>query len=715
MSVITPFRRTSIDLDELTLSDRRHASWLKTNYSDDVWIVTDTDDDEVSATIDFRYRLADGRLLTNDARLYGTVKEYAFFVRDPRFSRIDTAQTHASAVSQQLALAHALSHRQLASYAHLQRQDVEELVQAIRFGVDGVLRASERVAAYIAQIEADPTARTRPYAGFPVARTAAGHSKNMIDPAAVMVECNLPSSAKMLPRVSWLIRQAALRNGMSHYGELAAEIPALSNVTKQALQRWLDSIDMVYVIRHDAECETLAYRPFPNGVMRVANRWGIDPVKTPVPPTELVLRLLEASATWIAHHSQAVVTCLSELEQGGDVTAAVAKCRASFSPSLTATLGDESTGNDDFVERLVEMLVTACWIPIAAFTARRYEETIELGPDALSGEDVDGWFLDCLISKTTRQRESLPVPLIVARSVQVLSDISLPARKAGADSLFSWLRPGSLGMQGIREFKPRKSLNSFADIVGARDMTEGEERSCWHWVPRQFRRFFAVLYFYRFEGADIAVLSYFLRHFDIETTRGYVTADPEIAKMWHDAGRDYVRRLAESIASGERVVGGAMGERLKKLTKLITERLRKHLFVSKEAVGEALQHAMERGGLVITPKAWVTCTCPRTRKGARKARCRAGQVLSDDIVGPSFADAGPPVCKDCPWALLEPEKCANASSEQQTHLAAAVECKAGSGTLFRDLQNAHLVELRAFADTPFSRTSSHQSSGEALR
>jgi hypothetical protein len=28
---------------------------------------------------------------------------------------------------------------------------------------------------------------------------------------------------------------------------------------------------------------------------------------------------------------------------------------------------------------------------------------------------------------------------------------------------------------------------------------DGEEAS-WHWSPHQFRRFFAIMYFYRFEG-----------------------------------------------------------------------------------------------------------------------------------------------------------------------------------------------------------------------
>jgi hypothetical protein len=340
------------------------------------------------------------------------------------------------------------------------------------------------------------------------------------------------------------------------------------------------------------------------------------------------------------------------------------------------------------------MLFTACWVIVAAFSARRYEETVDLDEESLRGSDEDGWWLNCFISKTTRQREWIPVPLIVARAVQNLTALSALARADGAEGLFAWRAPPSqLDRWGTREISPRKLVNPFAAFVETPVHEDGPTDAMWHWQPSQFRRFFAVLYFYRFEGADIAILSYFLRHFDIETTRGYVTRDPEAAKIWREVEKDYTRRLADSIVSGEREVGGAMGERLKKLTKLITTRLEKHVIVTKELVGETLHHVMERGGLVVTPKAWVTCTCPRTQLGAKKAQCRQGQLITEEIVGPSFADAGPPVCNNCRWALKEPAKDAYAC-RTQTQLETSCSSESRAGTLFGELEEAHLVELR---------------------
>src|SRR5690606_24147695 len=134
----------------------------------------------------------------------------------------------------------------------------------------------------------------------------------------------------------------------------------------------------------------------------------------------------------------------------------------------------------------------------------------------------------------------------------------------------------------------------------------------------------------------------------------------------------------------------------------VTDRLGKRLIVAKDSAGERLHTIMERGGLVITPKAWVTCTCPRTHNAAKKARCRAGQPVTKEIVGPSYADAGPTVCGNCRWALLESKKSEYAlRTQNQVH--ASVECKGRAGTLFGELEQAHLVELRRVTERPLSQ------------
>ena len=77
----------------------------------------------------------------------------------------------------------------------------------------------------------------------------------------------------------------------------------------------------------------------------------------------------------------------------------------------------------ELLEEAVEMLVSSCWIAVATFTARRYEETLSLTQESLQGNDVDGWWLNCVIIKPKRKREWLPVPLLVARAADVLKEL----------------------------------------------------------------------------------------------------------------------------------------------------------------------------------------------------------------------------------------------------------------------------------------------------
>ena len=150
-----------------SIDERRCAPWLQNAYSEPVWTVVDTRDPKKTATIDFRFRLADGRFLVDANRLCATVKEYAWWLRDPRFSRIDDAFTHASMVRNLMHLAYALTIRNISSFAHLQPYDVEQLVEECRYGADAVLRASERVEAYLQGLAVANVVSPAPFGGLP--------------------------------------------------------------------------------------------------------------------------------------------------------------------------------------------------------------------------------------------------------------------------------------------------------------------------------------------------------------------------------------------------------------------------------------------------------------------------------------------------------------------------------------------------------------------
>ncbi len=558
-------------------------------------------------------------------------------------------------------LAHALTIRKIWTFAHLQPYDLEQLIDDCRYGLDAVLHASERVEAYLGGLAAANEVNPRPFGGLPqYIIPSSGARTTVVHAEPIIAACNLPSGALMLPRVAALIAQAAQANGLTSQSK--GKLFPLTNNTVQAIQRWLDPLEQLHAMRRQIEAEAISFKPFPQGAARVAAVKGVGVERTPIPPPMLVLHLLEHSARWIFNRRQ---------------------------PELPSANSREH----------VLRTATACWIIIAAFTARRDEEVDELQHGCLRGDAASGWWLHVYIEKTLQRKEWVPVPELVAKAVEVLSNISAAARrKTGTEYLFQWQRPDG----EVTRLDVGRHLDAFAAAV---QVPLHRPRSgppvAWHWHPHQFRRFFAVLYFYRFEGGTIEALSHHLRHFSLEMTKRYVTQDPEVAALWTDVEWGYMGHVARSIVAGERSVSGSAGERLKKTARRLIDVFRRKLQIaSPERVGASLTLIMQRQGIVLTPKPWVTCSCPQTNDAAQKAACRRNQSVEDTTVGPDFAHAGPAVCSFCPHAMTEGARRAVVDAEV-IHLEAVTASGPRAGTLFGALEEARVVELRHARDARY--------------
>jgi hypothetical protein len=676
MTAQPSLRQSSASVPTPRIDERRRAPWLLAPYSGPVWIVADTRDARKTATIDFRVTLADGRSLVDNERLYATVKEYAWWLRDPRYSRIDDATTHATMVRNLINLAHALTLRGIASFSHLQPYDVDQLVEDCRYGADAVLQASERVGTYLGRLASEHAAHPKPFGGLPrYVIPRSGARTTSIDAGQIVAACNLPSSASRLPRVAALIARAGLANGMRvKFGNTEGELASLPNVTIQCLQRWLDPLELLYAMRRRMEAESISFKPFPLGAARVAAVKGVGVDRTPIPPPKLVIQLIEHAARWIFDRADALLVGVFDREN-------------------------------------VLRMATACWIIIAAFTARRDEEIDGLQEGCLRGDADTGWWLHVYIEKTLQQKEWIPVPGLVARAVEVLLAMSAEARVVSGDNkLFQWCPADGK----VVTLDVGRHLDDFASLVHLPlHQLDGASPNAWHWHPHQFRRFFAVLYFYRFEGATIEALSHYLRHFSLEMTKRYVTQDPEVAAIWTDVEWGYMGYVARSIVAGERSVSGAMGERLKRTARRLIDLFRRKLQVaSPERVGASLTLVMQRQGLVLTPKPWVTCSCPRTHEAALKAACRRGRMVDRDAIGPNFAQAGPTVCSFCPHAVTEKTRGSVVSAEV-VHLETSAENGLRAGTLFGVLEEARMIELRQIHDTRYVNAKPLQSMSPA--
>lgn len=532
--------------------------------------------------------MPDGRLLAEFDRLYATVKEYAWWVRDPRFSSIDDSQTHCTMVRNLMHLAHALVARGIRTFAHLEPYDIEQLVEDARFGVKG------------------------------------------------------------------------LRNGRG------TDSSSLRNITVQALQRFLDPLESLHVMRRRLEADVIKFKPFAYGASRVAAVKDVGTERTPTPPPDLALHLLEQAAIWVTSDPERALSNTASREQ-------------------------------------VIRMMTACWIIIATFSARRDGEIDELRDDSLKGNLNSGWYLKFYIEKTLRRNEPIPVPPLVVSAIAVLEKISATAREITGDRRLLVRLDGS---GNPRPFEAARHLDDFAKHVNVPNYKgHAGLPAVWHWSPHQFRRFFAVLYFYRYEGASIEVLNHHLRHFSLEMTRIYVTQDAEGRSMWTDVAWGYNGYIARAIAAGERSYSGAAGGRVKRAAQRIADVLRRNLRIATpERVGAALALMMQKQGMVLTPKPWVDCTCPATAAAAEKAACRRASGAGPEAQGPDFAFAGSTICANCPHAAMGRHKQAAADAEL-AHLHAVSETRPRRSTLFGELEAARVVSLEDVRETRYWRAS----------
>jgi hypothetical protein len=420
-------------------------------------------------------------------------------------------------------------------------------------------------------------------------------------------------------------------------------------------------------MRGKIDAETIKIKPFAEKPGSIAAVKGVTGGRTKIPPPALALKFME-------HAASRLLDC-ADLER------------------VHAASYEETSE-----------LLCACWVTIATFTARRSIEIFDLKDDhegepgsaggCLAGDDRSGWYLNIYIAKTLQANSWIPVPVIVVRAVELLRVISFDARKVSS-SKYLFMRLASNG--DVRRFHVTGSLDRFASAAGA--IYEGSGKPPWHWAPHQFRRFFAIIYFYRFRGATLEVLSDYMRHFDIGMTRRYVTQDPDVAAILKDVRWGFTDDFALSITSGEQAISGAAGNRLKMMEKRLKMSWHDKIDVaSPERLAANLAVVVERDGMFLTPMPWGTCTCPETAKATQKAACRAEGGSEPSELGADLSRARPSVCAGCPHSVMHTGD-GSVVAQEIEHLRAVAKTPGCSETILGGLEAARLIHLEKVRDS----------------
>lgn len=661
-------------------SDRRR-SWLDA-YENTRWELHDSIGIGKSKYINFDVRMADGRSLLDHAELYATAKELLFWIRAGTFTQINDAYRHSQYGQTLLRLCYGLTARGIYSFRSLTTVDIDLICEEAAFGVDGLTRSSLLTREGLALFHswADVPSTLQNSKGFDLKKV-----KNVF---------KLP--------LNWARKEIATEVEAATArlnGKTIVSIPASMGddedepITAQNIHLVTNLFEASFALRDFIEAPTLTFRPFPEGASKRASDLGRVTTRTPVPPPELAMRLLENTTRYFASQYEHILTTYHAIE----------KTRGTEEWSVVRSLE---------VGSQVRSLSVACFILIAAFTARRAEEIKVLERDCLNGNDKDGYWLRVYIEKNGRELTWIPIPALVARAVEGLRALTPDNEGAPDGGLFQYREPRS---GKIAQLSPENHLNEFAESIGAIEYSKdneptfhGDDKAVangnfdgasgskkperWNWQTRQFRRLFAVMFFYRYRG-KIETLAHHLRHFDSRMTNDYVTKDPEIAKVWDQEVWRYQVDIGRDIVSGRVTYSGAMGKRLTQLVERLRKKFIEKVQIVPEELGAVVVRKLRKGQFVLTPKLWVTCSCPRTRNACEKAACRKAAGYGPEDHGPDFSAAGPTVCPDCPFAMIGPENIVYMDEELGRAKASAVAAAADGPTIFAELQAANVLKL----------------------
>ncbi|WP_036291793.1 hypothetical protein [Methylosinus sp. PW1] len=288
------------------------------------------------------------------------------------------------------------------------------------------------------------------------------------------------------------------------------------------------------------------------------------------------LRLLDGAARWVLDYSKPILdSCKLIADCQSEIFSQKHERRSqkNIFTLVTKALTEDYTFNgrrlsptwrrhnkafdpDDItLEEALAHLITACLVLIGGFSARRHGELNSLQAGCVYKDQVSGaWILSSYIEKTIRDNAEIPVPAAVAVAVQILERLSESARLKDKTNWLTKVHRPSLseselntGQRIYIQTMLQFTLNSFADIVGARTSSDG---TLWKFKPHQLRRAFAIYYYHHNRYSNLDAISRFLRHFDPEMTRRYIT---ETIPGAHMRMREIVEARSAKAQENERI------------------------------------------------------------------------------------------------------------------------------------------------------------------
>jgi integrase len=638
--------------------------------------------------------------------------------------------------------------RQLFRNADLTKAWFEEYFSCARKNGSqtSLLSASSRVAQYLEELETGQA--TLPFKTYSPERP-------FVDRTAVARRLGFESTLQIAksdlkPILDYLARSyPKTYERVLRTQEPGIDPTRIKKVRYQSIARLLEPWNCLGKVARKLSHDPPGFLPFSYGStpLAMAKGIGVAPDRTKDIPPQQACELINAALHWVSH-GDAFQTLFIETsrtwEEAPHPSRKVLfrfKVLSRAVQQFRTQLGDEvylqrlvpkfgitrRTCSEEFVDLrtlLFTLLPAACLIVILSFTARRVAEAESLRIDSLD-LDQDGAWLSVYVQKSLRDIDRIPIPASVVKAIDILIWLSAERRDADQTSwLFQFTDPREFGRN--TSFRSSLALKQFVAFIGLKAPQHDPD---WRITPHQFRRFFAIVYFYRFAFPHLSALTIFLGHYDPSATRHYCSnavlgsyaklisdreAD-ELARKDAELALKYARQRVEdfeterrqfvtntfyAIASNQLRVGGFGGDRIKADLAALVAEANRIVMIEPSTHGtdttldKMIQAYALNKVLEPHPQGHSLCKCSSNPVDLAAAACLAlRRAFTGNTAlpasGPDYAYAEDLVCSGCPhnvavewfegyWHRAEQEASELTARSESQHLREASEDRAKS-------------------------------------
>lgn len=707
-----------------SLGDLPRPNWLKEGeYDGPTWVVGD---DLPSSPKPYRpirwdLQLYDPKrpnqicLLTDPeySPLLDTAKRQSFGLRTGRYATVSSADTHEEMSRTLVNMIIWMIQNSIYRYSHLNQDDFDFYLNAARFGPGHLLGYAVRLSEFVTRLKQE---------GGAIPTIKRSNALPYLDTARLLQDAGIdPIKGGRDKAASFELAQLAKNEGLYlspiQRRRLARGAPSPKKLVTIPLMRMLQPWEYQWRMRRSFPGDHLQFNPFEGvTVLQVSQELGEKLGRTRTSPVTQTMELIDRSIRWVLdygpallditeQHFELVARGLPKKHRLDLLQTIISETVIPDGPGtplpLSASTKNTFSSGLDFGVAVNRFIPTACSVVICAFSGRRHDEVLTVRAagqhnDHCISKDQDGFWIETFIEKTSQDWIKTPCNEVVAAAAELLERWSARAREiSGRPNLFQLKR---LVDERVATFRLGKALNDFVRFLQLSPQKEGTQ---WTFTPHQFRRFFAILYFWGYRYRNLAALSHHYRHLDPAMTQIYVT-EQETGAIFREVDKQHTVDLLSETALGERNLTGPFAERFKKVAIRLYRRYRRSTkVVTPNLVRKVVERYVNKSRRRLKVMPWGMCCVLPSPHELNQARCLRNQP-NRIPTGPDFSNSSPTICCECPYHATEQLFEPFLRSQLQSHERAAADPQ--NSAIMRAASREHAERLRLHCNRSFQES-----------